>query len=155
MTGGTADKTTDGITVELDDDGNSLCISEVWALHTQSMNVFYAKFPKRKGESQDNFDRRRFQMVTTMRKMKLKYADEDGHMVSTFRLDLPFRVEPTEKRIHFIGDKKGGRYCHIDLVEKKLQEVHAVQLIGDDDDDSDDGKKQACVTPAKRAKYVN
>ena len=39
-------------------------------------------------------------------------------------------------------------------LKKKLQEVHAVQLIGDDDD-SDDGKKQACVTPAKRAKYVN
>ena len=33
LTGGTAHKTTDGITVELDDDGNTLCISEVWSLH--------------------------------------------------------------------------------------------------------------------------
>ena len=158
LTGGTAHKTTDGISVELDDDGNTLCISEVWGQQTQSMNVFYAKFPKRGGESQDDFDRRRFQMVTTMRKMKLKYSDEDGNMVSTYRLDLPFRVEPTEKRIHFIGDKTGGRYCHVDLIEKKLQEVHSVQLIGEDDDDEDDDgrKKQSFVTPAKKkSKYCS
>ena len=66
-----------------------------------------------------------------LRKMKEKYGNLDGEMCSLFREELPFRVEPTEKRLTFIGDKVGGRYLHIDLIEKKLQEVHGVLLIDD------------------------
>ena len=61
--------------------------------------------------------------------MVMKYADLENRMVSVFRKPLPFRVEPTEMRVVFSGDKVGGRYCHIDLIEKKLQEVHEVQMM--------------------------
>lgn len=37
-------------------------------------------------------------------------------------------MEPTEEKIAFIGDVVGGRYLHMDLIEKKLQEVHGVLL---------------------------
>lgn len=132
LTGGTVDRSTDGISVDLDDDGNVLCVSEVWPGHTQDMNLFYSHIPKKNGESEDDFTRRRFQMATVLRKMKDKYGDADGNMYSLFRQELPFRVEPTEKQITFIGDKVGGRYLHIDLIEKKLQEVHGVLLIDDE-----------------------
>ena len=66
-----------------------------------------------------------------LRKMKEKYGNLDGEMCSLFREELPFQVEPTEKQLTFIGDKVGGRYLHIDLIEKKLQEVHEVLLIDD------------------------
>lgn len=85
LAGGTVDRSTDGISVDLDDDGHTLCVSEVWPGHTQEMNLFYSHCPKKTGESEDNFTRRRFQMATVLRKMKEKYSNEDGEMYSLFR----------------------------------------------------------------------
>ena len=149
LTGGTVDRSTAGIAIDLDEDGTILCISEVWAAHTQDMNVFYSHFPKQSGESEDDFTRRRFQMDACLRRMRDKYGNDDGEMYSEFRMQLPFRVEPTEKKVTFIGDSKGGRYAHIDLIEKKLHEVHGVLLI----DDAAPVNK-GLVTPAtKKTKY--
>lgn len=131
LTGGTVDRSTDGINIDLDDDGNVLCVSEVWSSLTQDMNLFYSHMPKKDDESEDDFTRRRFQMAAMLRKMREQYGDANGNMWSHFRKDLPFRVEPTEKKITFIGDSVGGRYVHIDLIEKKLQEVHGVLIIND------------------------
>ena len=50
-------------------------------------------------------------------------------MLSVYKKALPFRVEPTEKRTVFSGDKEGGRYCHIDLMEKKAMEVQEVMMM--------------------------
>ena len=39
-------------------------------------------------------------------------------------------------RVVCSGDKVGGRYCHIDLIEKKVQEVHEVMMMDDIVNDS-------------------
>ena len=67
-------------------------------------------------------------------------------MLSVFRKPLPFRVEPTEMRVVFSGDKVGGRYCHIDLIEKKVQEVHDVVMM-------DDITNTSVPLSAKKLKY--
>ena len=131
LTGGTVDRSTDGIAIDLDDDGNVLRVSEVWPGLTQDMNLFYSHLPRKSDESEDDFTRRRFQMAASLKKLQDKYGNESNQMYSHFRLDLPFRVEPTSKDITFIGDNIGGRYVHIDLIEEKLQEIHGVLLIND------------------------
>ena len=131
LTGGTAHKSSNGIFVELDDDGNTLCISEKWSAMSQDMDVYYRRFKKDQEESDDDYTQRRFAMRTMLKKMKNKYGDTEGSMLSVYRKPLPFRVEPTEKRVVFSGDMEGGRYCHIDLMEKKAVEVQEVLMFED------------------------
>ena len=113
---------------------------------TQDMDTFYSKFKKHPNEAEDDFTERRFAMRPKLRKMMIKYADTENQMVSVFRKALPFRVEPTEMRVVFSGDKVGGRYCHIDLIEKKLQEVHEVHMM-------DEITNKSVPVSAKKAKY--
>ena len=136
LSSGTANSSSEGIDVDLDNDGNTLAISEVWSEMTQDLDVFYSKFKNQAGECKDDFTMRRFSMRNSLKKMMMRYADTDNKMVSVFRKTLPFRVEPTEMRVVFSGDKVGGRYCHIDLIEKKVQEVHEVMMMDDIVNDS-------------------
>ena len=131
LSSGTANTTSDGIDVDLDNDGNTLTIAEVWSDMTQDLDIFYSRFKKKSGESLDDYTMRRFQMREALNVMKQKFADPDNKMVSIFRKSLPFRVEPTEMVIDYSGDKVGGRYCHIGLIEKKLQTVHSVMMMDD------------------------
>ena len=68
-------------------------------------------------------------MRKALKRMKSSYANENGQMLSVYKKTLPFRVEPTEKRTVFSGDSEGGRYCHIDLMEKKAMEVQEVMMM--------------------------
>ena len=131
LSSGTANTSSQGIDVDLDNDGNMLTISEVWSEMTQDMDIFYSKFEKHKFEEKDDYTQRQFTMQKSLRKLMMKYADTENKMVSVFRKQLPFRVEPTEMRVVFSGDKVGGRYCHIDLIEKKLQVLHEVKMMDD------------------------
>ena len=131
LSSGSANSSSRGIDVDLDNDGNTLTIGERWSDMIQDMDQFYSKFKKADGEGLDDYTERRFAMRKTLRKMMLKFADPESKMVSVFRKPLPFRVEPTEMRVVFSGDKVGGRYCHIDMIEKKLQEIQEVMMMDD------------------------
>ena len=131
LSSGTANSSSAGIDVDLDNDGNTLFISERWSDMTQDMDVFYSRFQQRPGEGDDDFTERRFAMRRTLRKMQAKHADDENMMLSVFRKPLSFRVEPSEMRVVFSGDKVGGRYCHIDLIEKKIQAVQNVFMMDD------------------------
>lgn len=146
LSSGSANSSSHGIDVDLDDDGNTLSIGERWSDMLQEMDNFCSKFQQRAGEGLDDFTERRFAMRRAQRKMMQQCADIENKMVSEFRLKLPFRVEPTEMRVVFSGDKVGGRHCHVDLIEKKLQEIHEVQMM-------DDIANTSVPVSAKKQKY--
>ena len=86
-------------------------------------------------------------MRRALRRLMIKFADEENNMCSVFWKTLPFRVEPAEMRVVFSCDGAGGRHCHIDVVEKKPQEVHEVQMMEDEDDNNN------VPASAKKMKY--
>lgn len=96
---------------------------------SQDMDVFYSRFKQAEDESEDDFTEWRFSMRKAFKKMNALHANEEGQMLSVFKKPLQFRVEPTEKRVFFSGDSMGGRYCHIDLMEKKAVEVQEVMMM--------------------------
>ena len=146
LSSGTANSSSQGIDVDVVNDGNTLKIEECWSGMMQDMAVFYSKFKQRDGEEKDDFTERRFAMRRTLRKMMIKFANTENKMVSIFKKPLPFRVEPTEMRVVFSGDNDGGRYCHVDLIEKKLQEIHEVMMM-------DDIVNKSVPTSSQKKKY--
>ena len=54
-------------------------------------------------------------MVDGVREM----GEADPTFTSVYRMKLPFRVDPTEKKIVFVGTSSGARLVHVDLAERK------------------------------------
>ena len=52
-----------------------------------------------------------------------------GETNSVFQCRTPFRVDPTEKRVQFIGFEDGSRFVHIDLAEKKRIKKQRVVMV--------------------------
>lgn len=94
------------------------------------MDTFYSKFLQCSGEGDDDFTKRQFAMRRMLRKLQRKHADDENMMLSVFCKALSFRVEPSEMRVVFSGDNVGGQYCHIDLIERKIQAAQNVFTDG-------------------------
>lgn len=131
LSSGSAFESSENTHICLIENGNTVSLEEVWSDMTQDMDVFYSEFKKEEDEDEDDFAERRFAMRRTLRKLMFKHANGENRMVSVFNKQLPFKVEASEMRIKFIGDKVGGRCCHIDLVEQKLQEAKKVLMMDD------------------------
>jgi hypothetical protein len=48
---------------------------------------------------------------------------------STYRMTLPYRVDPSAKRIWFPGTPDGKRYDDVDLAERSMNEVESFTLF--------------------------
>jgi hypothetical protein len=48
---------------------------------------------------------------------------------STYKMPLPFRVDPSVKTIRFLGTEDGQRYAAVDLAERSMSEVETFCLF--------------------------
>ena len=110
--------------VQVSSTGDELAVSEVWNPLMSDVRNWYLTFPKHKSESDEN----------AMRK-SIAMADRSDVMAggkpkrSTYRMALPFRVDPSVKRIRFLGTEDGQRYASVDLAERSMNEVEEFKLF--------------------------
>ena len=71
----------------------------------------------------------------------------EGPMKSVYRMSLPFRVDPTVKRVRFLGTEDGCRFAHVDLAERRKFEVEQVIMI--------DTKKKLPSSGEKKRSYYS
>ena len=72
---------------------------------------------------------------------------------SEYRHKLPFRVDPGEKRVTFVGTSNGCPIAAVDLHERKKHERMAGCLIVDDDGDMKTPLKKQRREPKPNPKY--
>lgn len=110
--------------VQVSSTGDELAVSEVWNPLMSDARNWYLTFPKHKSENDEN----------AMRK-SIAMADRSDVMAggkpkrSTYRMALPFRVDPSVKRIRFLGTEDGQRYASVDLAERSMNEVETFTLF--------------------------
>jgi hypothetical protein len=110
--------------VQVSSTGDELAVSEVWNPLMSDVRNWYLTFPKHKSESDENHMRKSIAM-----------ADRSDVMAggkpkrSTYRMALPFRVDPSVKRIRFLGTDDGQRYASVDLAERSMNEVEEFTLF--------------------------
>jgi hypothetical protein len=124
LTGGAANNDNDGVEVKVSNNGEEFAISEVWSPLMSQIDDFYTYFPKAADETDDEFNRRKYAMEDNVQSIVA-----EGPMKSVYRMSLPFRVDPTVKRVRFLGTNDGCRFAHVDLAERKKLEVEQVIMI--------------------------
>ena len=93
---------------------------------------------------------------------EMKKHSMDGVLKSELRYQLPFRVDPGEKRVTLVGTSDGCRVAAVDLFERKKEEkmdgclivdapVKDDQSIERDNDDDDDDQ---CPPSPKKLKRM-
>jgi hypothetical protein len=105
--------------------GDELAVSEVWCPLMKDVRHFYTTFPKHRDETEENALRKRIAMSERSDTMS---AGTRGKR-STYRMKLPFRVDPSVKRIRFLGTEDGKRYATVDLAERSMNEVETFSLF--------------------------
>jgi hypothetical protein len=110
--------------VQVSSTGDELAVSEVWNPLMSDVRNFYLTFPKHKHESDENAMRKSIAMCDTSDVMAGGKPKR-----STYRMTLPFRVDPSVKRIRFLGTPDGQRYASVDLAERSMNEVESFTLF--------------------------
>ena len=128
LTGGAAEKNSSGVECKVTTDGTVFAISEHWSALMLEMKTFYNKMALDNGETEDEFERRRFAMEDATTVMK-KHAKVGEPLKSVFKMTLPFPVDPTSLRVRIMGTTDGNRFCHIDLTEKQKYKVTPVVMM--------------------------
>ena len=85
---------------------------------------FYKLFPKAIDETEDEFNHQKYAMEDKVHSMVSK-----GTLNSIYRMVLPFRVDPTVRRVRILGTSDGCRFAHVDLAERKKIEVEEVIMM--------------------------
>jgi hypothetical protein len=125
LTGGAANSDNDGVEVKVSNNGEEFAISETWSPLMSQIDDFYNYFPKAADETDDEFNRRKYAMEDNVQSI----VAGGGAMNSVYRMSLPFRVDPTVKRVRFLGTNDGCRFAHVDLAERRKLEVEQVIMI--------------------------
>ena len=102
-------------------------ISECWSETIEKIDEFYALLPQHPDETDDEFKRRQYAMEDLLR----PFLTSASHLKSTYRMPLPYKVDPKSMRVRYFGTADGTRICHVDLAEKKKKEVHQVFMLSD------------------------
>ena len=127
LSSGVASKDNSGVEIEVTENGWELTLAERWNGFMLDTENFYNQFPKDPRESDDEFIRRRFAMMDTVR--TLKANGQDDALVSQYRQRLPFCVDPTEKRVTYTGTSDGAHFAHVDLAERKqVRRQHVIMI---------------------------
>jgi hypothetical protein len=98
------------VEVQVNTLGNELAVSEVWNPIMASARNFYQTFPNHDSESEENAMRKSIAMCDRTNTMA-----GDRQKRSIYKMKLPFSVDPSVKRIRFLGTKDGQRYATVDL----------------------------------------
>ena len=122
-----------GVDIQVTPDGWEIRLEERWHNFMTDAELFYNRFPMAANETQDEYNKRRFAMIAAVRDMKKHSLN--GALKSEYRYKLPFRVDPGEKKVTFVGTSNGCRVAAVDLHERKKHERMSGCLIVDDDED--------------------
>ena len=124
LSGGSTLTDSNDAEVQVSTGGDELAISEVWCPLMADVRHFYTTFPKHKGETEENAMRKSIAMCDRSDVLAGGRAKR-----STYRMALPFRVDPSVKRIRFLGTEDGQRYATVDLAERSMSEVETFALF--------------------------
>jgi hypothetical protein len=124
LSGGATISDSNDAEVQVSSTGDELAVSEVWNPLMADVRNWYLTFPKHKNESDENAMRKHIAMADTCDKMTGAKQKR-----STYRMTLPFRVDPSVKRIRFLGTEDGQRYAAVDLAERSMSEVEEFKLF--------------------------
>jgi hypothetical protein len=124
LSGGATISDSNDAEVQVSSTGDELAVSEVWNPLMADVRNWYLTFPKHKNESDENAMRKHIAMADTCDKMASAKQKR-----STYRMILPFRVDPSVKRIRFLGTEDGQRYAAVDLAERSMSEVEEFKLF--------------------------
>lgn len=134
LTGGTAeDKSMDGVTVVVSDEGREIIVQETWSCMLNNMELFHGNFDKSDDiHEQDNledFILCKVAMKATVRKMKEMVGGDVIKSIHNVR--LPFKVDPTSLKVNFVGTDDGCRCVHVDLCEQKKVQTHSLKMMNE------------------------
>jgi hypothetical protein len=124
LSGGSTLNDSNDVEVQISKTGDELAVSEVWCPLMADVRHFYTTFPKHRDETVENALRKRIAMSERSDTMSGGKAKR-----STYRMPLPFRVDPAVKRIRFLGTEDGKRYATVDLAERSMNEVETFSLF--------------------------
>jgi hypothetical protein len=124
LSGGSTLNDSNDVEVQVSNTGDELAVSEVWCPLMADARHFYTTFPKHRDETEENALRKRIAMSERSDTMSGGRSKR-----STYRMPLPFRVDPSVKRIQFLGTEDGKRYATIDLAERSMLEVETFKLF--------------------------
>jgi hypothetical protein len=124
LSGGSTLSDSNDVEVQVSNTGEELAISEVWCPLMADVRHFYTTFPKLRDETKENALRKRIAMSERSDTMAGSKAKR-----STYRMALPFHVDPSVKRIRFLGTEDGKRYATVDLAERSMNEVETFKLF--------------------------
>ena len=143
-----------GVNVQVTDDGWELTLAEKWHPFILDAELFYHKFPMAPNETVFEYDRRRHAMMKAVKDMKANSLDQ--FLRSEFRMRLPFRVDPDEKRFTFTGTKDSLRVAAVDLFEKKKVEESVMSgcIIADNDDSDSESEDEEPVAKLSKRQRV-
>jgi hypothetical protein len=106
LSGGATLTDSNDVEVQVNTLGNELAVSEVWNPIMANARNFYQTFPKHDSESEENAMRKSIAMCDRTNTMA-----GDRQKRSIYKMKLPFRVDPSVKRIRFLGTK-GPEVCY-------------------------------------------
>jgi hypothetical protein len=124
LSGGSTLTDSNDVDIAVSNNGEELAISEVWCPLMTDVRNFYTTFPKHHNETEENACRKRIAMANTCDTMS-----RGKGIRSTYRMKLPFHVDPSVKRIRFLGTEDGKRYATVDLAERSMDEVESFSLF--------------------------
>ncbi len=140
LTGGCAINNGEDIEVSVVDGGTTLALTEECTSVMTDMSEFYSGFPHNPREqSSDDHNKMRFAMMDAARLAN----DQDGKRRDTHFERLPFKVDPTEMRVKFVGMKDGSRMVHVELAKRKKIQVHGIVMM-------DNKRKSTQKSPATK-----
>lgn len=124
LSGGSTLTDSNDAVVQVSSNGDVLAVTEVWNPMMADARNFFTTFPKHKSESEENAMRKSIAMCDRSDIMAAGRTKR-----STYKMALPFRVDPSVKRIRFLGTEDGQRYATVDLAERSMNEVETFALF--------------------------
>jgi hypothetical protein len=124
LSGGADLTDSNDVEVHVSTQGDELAITEVWSPLIADMRNYYSTFPKLKSESEENSLRKSIAMIDTCDALAGGIPK-----TSTYKMSLPFRVDPTVKTVRLVGTDDGQRFAAVDLAERSTMEVETFKLL--------------------------
>ena len=90
-----------------------------------AIDDFFQLFPKATDETEDEFNHHKYAMEDKVHAMMVL----QGTLNSIYQMSLPFRVDPTVRRVRILGTSDGCRFAHVDLAERKKIKVEEVIML--------------------------
>ena len=125
-TSGCVDKDLRKVEVNCSSDCMGIIAQEEYSDGLLDIDLLYQKLPKLSSESAGDCFAKRMAVKAAVRKLKA-----EGHHKSIYRIDSPFRIEPTEMEVRYLSAPDKSTFIHIDNCEKKKKENNKLLFYDD------------------------